>query len=145
MLLQMSLATNTTLNFGMMGIGYDNNVDFANSSLRYKNLGDEMVNNNLTNTKLYSLWLNDLNSSTGNILFGGIDTDKYHGTLLSMPIYPYDTGDYIDFTVLLTSISLTPQVSVAIPVTNSNFVDEVILEPSVPFIWLPDDYCYHYL
>ena len=33
----------------------------------------------IINTVAYSLWLNDLDASTGSILFGGIDTEKYTG------------------------------------------------------------------
>jgi hypothetical protein len=84
-LLQMGLATDTTINTGIMGIGYDNNEAVTNTTKQYQNFMDEMVSNDLTNTKLYSLWLNDLDSSTGSILFGGIDTEKYYGTLYSNP------------------------------------------------------------
>lgn len=34
----------------------------------------------------YSLWLNDIDSSTGNILFGGVDHAKYSGSLEKVPV-----------------------------------------------------------
>jgi yapsin 1 len=34
----------------------------------------------------YSLWLNDVDASSGQLLFGGVDHDKYQGTLLTVPI-----------------------------------------------------------
>ncbi len=138
-LLQMGLATDTySINTGIMGIGYDNNEAVTNTSKQYQNFMDEMVRNDLTNTKLYSLWLNDLDSSTGSILFGGIDTEKYYGTLYSMPIHPDNSGQYTAFTVELTSITFTPQARSAIPITNSSFTAPVILESSTTAIYLPD-------
>ena len=134
----MGLVTDTTINTGIMGIGYDNNEAVTNTSNQYQNFMDEMVRNDLTNTKLYSLWLNDLDSSAGSILFGGIDTEKYYGTLYSMPIHPDSTGQYTAFTVYLTSISFTPQAGSAIPITNSSFTTPVVLESSTTVIYLPD-------
>jgi hypothetical protein len=109
MVLQMGLATDISASLavtgGIMGIGYDNNE--ATTKL-YPNFMDQMVDDGLTNTKLYSLWLNDVDSSTGSILFGAIDTEKYYGTLYSMNIHPDNNGNYTSFTVGLTSLSLTP-------------------------------------
>jgi hypothetical protein len=134
----MGLVIDTTINAGIMGIGYDNDEAVTNRSNQYQNFMDEMVRNNLTNTKLYSLWLSDLDSSAGSILFGGIDTEKYYGTLYSMPIHPDSTGQYTSFTVYLTSISFTPQAGSAIPITNSSFTTPVVLESSTTLIYLPD-------
>jgi Eukaryotic aspartyl protease len=136
MLIQIGLAEKTSTYAGIMGIGYDLNEA---TSTQYPNFMDLMVNNDITNTKLYSIWLNDLDSSTGSILFGGIDTDKYYGTLYSMPIHPNGTGKYTEFLVDLTSISYTPQVGgSSIPITNSSFTTGVVLESSTTQIYLPD-------
>lgn len=94
MLIQIGLAEKTSTSTGIMGIGYDLNEA---SSTEYPNFMDLMVTNGITNTKRYSIWLNDLDSSTGSILFGGIDTDKFYGTLYSMPIHPNGTGKYTEF------------------------------------------------
>ena len=117
-----------------MGIGYDGNEA---SSVPYQNFMDQMVRDQLTNTKLYSLWLNDLGSSTGSILFGGIDTEKYYGTLSSMPIHPDSNGNYTAFTVGLTSLSITPRPGSMISITNQSFSAPIILESSTTAIWLP--------
>lgn len=132
MQLQIGLANNTQNAVGIMGIGYDTNEA---TTTQYQNFMDEMVSDGLTNTKLYSLWLNDLGSSTGSILFGGIDTEKYYGTLSSMPVIA-TKGVYADFSVGLTSISYTPA-STAIPLTNSSFSVPIILESSTTEIYLP--------
>lgn len=137
----MGLATNISSSLvkegGIMGIGFDGNEA---SSAIYPNFMDEMVNNGLTNTKLYSLWLNDLGSSTGSILFGGIDTQKYYGTLYSMPIIlPEGQQNYSSFLVELTSLSITSQAGVTIAITNVSFSANVVLESSTTAIYLPTD------
>ncbi|RDW75364.1 hypothetical protein BP6252_06506 [Coleophoma cylindrospora] len=140
MVLQMGLATNITLTMaeegGIMGIGYAGNEA---TKVPYLNFMDQMVNNKLTNTKLYSLWLNDVGSSTGSILFGGIDTDKYYGTLYSMPIHPDSQGNYSSFSVGLTAISLKTGTGSTIDLTNTTFSETVILESSTTVIYLPGD------
>ncbi|KAE9371591.1 acid protease [Stipitochalara longipes BDJ] len=133
MQMQIGLVNNTQDSVGVMGIGYDTNEA---TTVQYQNFMDEMVSDGLTNTKLYSLWLNDLGSGTGSILFGGIDTEKYYGTLSSMPTIAKN-GKYTDFSVGLTSISYTPG-STAIPLTNSSFSAAVILESSTTEIYLPE-------
>src|SRR5947207_11374602 len=55
--LQMGLATQTSAGTGVMGIGYS--VDEAANQV-YPNLIDQLVRQQMINTKAYSLWLNDL-------------------------------------------------------------------------------------
>ncbi|KAH7417932.1 aspartic peptidase domain-containing protein [Cadophora sp. MPI-SDFR-AT-0126] len=138
--LQMGLASNITDTVstieGIMGIGYSGQV--ATSQL-YPNFMDQMVSNGLTNTRLYSLWLNSIDSHTGSILFGGIDTEKYYGTLYSMPIHKDRKGNYTAFTVGLTSLSITPEDGTSIPITKPSFSTPIVLESSTTIIYLPSD------
>jgi hypothetical protein len=140
MILEMGLATNTTPAMaaagGIMGIGYPSLED---TSVQYPNFMDQMVGNKLTNTKIYSLWLNDQGSSTGSILFGGIDTEKYFGTLYSMPVHQDSLGNYSQFNVGLTSVTVTPGVGFSIPITNASFSATVEFVSSTYGIFLPDD------
>lgn len=54
----------------------------------------------------YSLWLNGVNSSDGEILFGGINAAKFEGDLSKLPLVPYG-NQYVDrFAVMLQGISL---------------------------------------
>ena len=139
-ILQMGLANNMTSTTktieGIMGIGYSGQV--ATKQL-YPNFMDQMVSNGLTNTKLYSLWLNSIDSDFGSILFGGIDTEKYYGTLYSMPIHKDRRGNYTAFTVGLTSMSITPEEGLSIPITKPSFSTPIVLESSTTIIYLPSD------
>lgn len=63
-------------------------------------------------------------ASTGSILFGGVDTAKYSGNLISVQIYPsqLENGQTIftSFTVAFTSLSAT----------SSTGTDQVSLQPA---------------
>ena len=92
---------------GVMGIGYPElevAVQVGNSK-SYANLPQAMANQGLIQSPAYSLWLDDLDAATGSILFGGVDTDKFHGTLQTLPIVP-EQGQFVEMIVELSSISL---------------------------------------
>ncbi|KAL8661912.1 MAG: hypothetical protein Q9202_005194 [Teloschistes flavicans] len=87
------------------GIGYDSTSQYSVLELGYpiheahpgdpnfkpfSNFPQLMVDQGLIRTKAFSIWLNDRTASTGTILFGGVDTKKYYGTLRAVPIEKYD-------------------------------------------------------
>jgi hypothetical protein len=71
----------------------------------YDNVPAKMVTDKIISSNAYSLWLNDLNANTGNILFGGVDTDQFEGTLATLPIQQ-SNGEYAEFLIALTAVSL---------------------------------------
>jgi hypothetical protein len=93
---------------GVLGIGYTTNeVQVGvNGESAYANLPKAMVNKGLIQSNAYSLWLNDLDANTGSILFGGVNSDKYHGTLETLPIQKV-SGVYAEFIIALTAVALT--------------------------------------
>lgn len=102
--LQMGLAEKSSINSGLLGIGFSSNVV---ADEPYPNIMDELLNQGLIKTRAYSLYLNDLFSSTGNILFGGLDTEKYIGKLVAVPIMRDKTSNaYTSFTVALSSLTV---------------------------------------
>jgi len=75
---------------GLIGIGYAINeaiVAYDNGQ-PYDNVPVSLVQNGFINTNAYSLWLDDLDASTGSILFGGVNSAKYTGTLGTLPVIP---------------------------------------------------------
>lgn len=70
----------------MLGLGYKSHENVADSKERYSNLPQLMVDQGLIQSQTYSLWPDGLESSTGTILFGGVDTEKFLGTLQTLPI-----------------------------------------------------------
>ncbi|KAH7379756.1 aspartic peptidase domain-containing protein [Cadophora sp. MPI-SDFR-AT-0126] len=138
---QMGIALDTTIGTGIMGIGYNTseaNIDTGNGTI-YPNLPLAMVNQGLIKSAAYSLWLNDLQSSTGSILFGGVDTAKYTGDLISIDVYPTSRrGRVTSFTVAFTSLSATSP-SGTDQLTPSGYAEAAILDSGTTITLLPDD------
>lgn len=108
--LEMGLATDTTIGTGIMGVGFDNDEAVCRTipCNSYPSVIDQLVTQKKINSKAYSLWLNDLDANTGSILFGGVDTDKYMGNLIALPIQiDSETGVIDSFTIAWTAFSIT--------------------------------------
>ncbi|KAG0646765.1 putative aspartic-type endopeptidase opsB [Hyphodiscus hymeniophilus] len=144
--LEMGLAYNATLFQGLLGIGYDTNeasddAEDEQDPFIYPSIIDSMVSQGLISTKAYSLYLNDLQASTGSIIFGGMDSDKFHGDLLEMPIVPSPLGNgtsvYSEFTVALTSFSMTGQAGNTTSLTQGAYDAPVILDSGTTLTYVP--------
>ena len=109
--LEMGLATNTTVGTGIMGLGYALNeavCNVAGPCPTYPTIVEQMVSQKKINTRAYSLWLDDLQAQTGSILFGGVDTAKYHAPLISLPIERDQySGLFTSFSVAFTGFTIT--------------------------------------
>ena len=123
---------------GILGIGYTADEAQADTARQksYPNLPQAMANAGLIQSNAYSLWLNDLDANTGSILFGGVDTAKYTGSLQSVPIQKeFDT--YAEFLITLTDVALTDGT------TSQNLTTDlptvVILDSGSSLTYLPND------
>lgn len=82
-----------------------------------------------------------LEATTGQILFGGIDTAKYSGTLSSLEIYPdsqSQNNQITTFTVAFTSLSVTSSTGTD-NLTPSTYAVAAILDSGTSLTILPDD------
>lgn len=84
---------------GVLGIG-DKNTESSNTP--YDNLPWALAKNGITPKASYSLFLGP-DGGQGSLIFGGIDTDKYLGTLQK---YPIDTASGPGLYVNVASISV---------------------------------------
>lgn len=105
--LQFGIGYTSSSSEGILGIGYKiNEVQVGRSGLKaYDNVPAAMVAQNLISSNAYSLYLNDLDSSTGSILFGGIDTEQFEGTLATLPVQSVN-GEFAEFLITLTDVAL---------------------------------------
>lgn len=105
--LQFGIGYSSTNAQGILGVGYPlNEVQVNRARLQpYSNLPAQLVAEGVIQSNAYSLWLNDLDANTGNILFGGVDTDKYIPPLQSLPIES-TTGVHGEFIITLTNLHL---------------------------------------
>jgi hypothetical protein len=98
-----------------------------------------MKTQGLIGTRGYSLYLDDLQASTGTILFGGYDTTKFQGELGVLQIQPdSQSGTYSTFGVVLNSVGVTDS-SGSTVLTTSNMPNVVILDTGTAFTILPSD------
>jgi Eukaryotic aspartyl protease len=146
--LEMGLAYNSSSATGVMGIGYDINEASDDSqdgtaAFVYPSIIDTMVSQGLINTKAYSLYLDDLEASTGSIIFGGYDTNKYQGELFQLPIVQEAAGNgsnlYAEFGVVQDSFSITNQSGIKQTITNSSYSTPAILDSGTALVYLPGD------
>ncbi|KAF1829882.1 acid protease [Decorospora gaudefroyi] len=134
--LQFGIGYISTTPEGILGIGYPiNEVAVGRAGLDpYPNLPQKLVDDGAINTNAYSLWLNDLSASTGSILFGGVDTEKYQGELQTLPIIKDVNGLYSEFTIALTAMGQNGQNSSLF--SNANV--PVLLDSGSSLMYLPD-------
>ena len=105
--LQFGVGYVSTSSEGVMGVGYPGlEVQQETTGQGYPNIPQAMVSAGLINSPAYSLWLDNLGSATGSIMFGGVDTDKYHGDLATVPINP-EQGQIIEMIVALSGVGVT--------------------------------------
>ncbi|KAH8193628.1 hypothetical protein TruAng_012207 [Truncatella angustata] len=130
--LQMGLAVNSTIPAGIMGIGFATNEA---SRTPYPNIMEVFVSEGLIGSKAYSLYLNDYDSSTGTILFGGIDTEKYIGQLTSVKLVEdSQSGQITSFTVPLNNFTLSGS---GISDVTLNSATPVVLDSGTTLSYLP--------
>ncbi|KAI8956507.1 aspartic peptidase domain-containing protein [Daldinia sp. FL1419] len=130
--LQMGLAENSTINSGLLGIGFSANVAALTP---YPNIMNLFEDQDLISIQAYSLYLDDLYAETGTILFGGLDTQKFVGKLKTIDIQPDRNGNYSSFTVALTSLTTTADNGT---VTNySRSAVPVILDSGTTLTYVP--------
>lgn len=76
---------------GLMGVGLVNGESTVVSSTgeltgtAYNNVPMSLYRQGLIRSPIFSLYLDDIETKTGGVLFGGIDTNKYTGPLYTIP------------------------------------------------------------
>lgn len=120
-----------------MGLSYDGLEATAQSAsddyFTYPTILDTMVSQGVISCRAYSLYLDDLSASTGGLIFGGYDTEKYTGSLVTLPNVLSDPV----LSVPLSSITFTdPAGSTTTLATGSV---GVILDSGTPISRLPSD------
>ncbi|KAK3115075.1 hypothetical protein LTR53_005941 [Teratosphaeriaceae sp. CCFEE 6253] len=121
---------------GIIGIGYPINevATQYNGGNPYPNVPLHLMQNGEINSNAYSLWLNDLDASTGSILFGGVNTDKFTGSLETLPVIP-TRGYYAEFIIALTAVGANGTTgSIA-----NNIASPALLDSGSSLMYLPDD------
>ncbi|CAN8100372.1 unnamed protein product [Discula destructiva] len=87
------------LSEGILGLGFGDNVN-----LNYSNFVDALQEQGVTNTKAFSVALGTSATAGGNIVFGGVDTKKFSGSLAALPIAAPALRDIQRYAVSMASL-----------------------------------------
>ncbi|POR32849.1 Elongation factor G, mitochondrial [Tolypocladium paradoxum] len=138
--LTMGLGLETSIPYGLIGVGYVNNeASISTTRATYPNLPVALEHAGLIKTVAYSLWLNDLSASTGSILFGGIDTEKYVGQLTKLPVLLNKrVNNDTAFAVSMYSLEAASP-SGSDTLTSSDLPIPVVLDSGTSLTYLPQD------
>lgn len=108
-----TVRTTTGYSLGLMGLGYSLNEATRH---QYPNIPAVLKDSGEINSRLYSVYLNDEGAMSGSILFGGLDTTKYTGPLVTLDILPnlieeghrsYLTSEVYQFVTTVTDLTTT--------------------------------------
>ncbi|GMG18875.1 unnamed protein product [Ambrosiozyma monospora] len=80
------LADKATSEMAVLGVGYPSQESTDSKGLHYENLPMKMKSDGLIKKITYSIYLNDSNTGSASLLFGGVDHERYIGDLALMPI-----------------------------------------------------------
>ncbi|KAI2616811.1 acid protease [Hypoxylon sp. NC1633] len=125
--------------FGILGLGHGQ----GGGVIEYPSVVDSLAAQGYTESKLFSLDLGGqpgpTAAVTGEMVFGGVDTNKYSGTLAKVPTDPSDAH----YVVTLNSISLNaPTTSNAVSrrqaATDPNFPLPVVVDSGTTLSLLPE-------
>jgi hypothetical protein len=131
----LALAVESVRPAGIMGLGFSENVA---ASRPYPPLVDTMKDQGIINSRAFSLYLDDLSTSSGTVLFGGIDTQKYIGDLVFLDLLPdFQSEDVRSYNVAIDGITLTR------PGSANNIsvgAGDALLDSGATVCLLPDDF-----
>ena len=113
----------------VFGINYREQEQSINSNgINYQNGPYAMKDAGYIDVAAYSFWLNDLNTGSGSVLFGGVDTAKYTSPLQIVPVLPGTVGSpYQNLRISLDAIGTLKGTTTTLT-ASSGFPITVILD-----------------
>lgn len=88
------------LNEGILGLGFGKGVN-----LNYSNFVDQLAAQGVTNTRAFSVALGTSDTAGGSIIFGGVDTKKFSGSLATSTIQSPASGDIQRYSTQMNSLT----------------------------------------
>jgi len=120
------------LNQGILGLGFG-----SGQNLKYNNFVDELLAQNVTRSRAFSVALGSVEANNGGIItFGGVDTKKFAGPLAALPILPPQKPEPVHrYWVQLDSISIAQPGQAARMYANSS--TPVVIDSGSSLSYLP--------
>lgn len=107
------LANASTYQYGVLGLGLEagelTNVGlYSDKNYTYSNFPSKLKEQGYIKKRVYSFFFNSQNTTTGSIIFGGIDHAKYSGELVTLPVInifeDYGINENIRFPVTVSGV-----------------------------------------
>ncbi|KAJ9613126.1 hypothetical protein H2200_003067 [Cladophialophora chaetospira] len=136
----MALANDTDQVQGLMGVGFRaNEASLQNDEpFDFPTVPEVLKAQGHIDRVAYSLYLDSFDDNAGAILFGGIDSSRYTGELLALPLSQDAYGNYSEFRVALTQISIHDGKSTR-ALSQPDLSVPALLDSGTTYSYLPQD------
>jgi len=130
----------TTVTEGILGVSFPAyEAIVLDGGSAYNNLPILLVNQGYIQSSAFSVWLNDDEGTSGVVLFGGVDTDKYYGNLVTLPFVEGPGDPQVrQFYVTLQGVEITGSNGNIITLDGGSTPQAALLDTGTTFILLPD-------
>lgn len=106
-----------TFQSGLLGVGYSLAEGSATlKGIRYPNFVETLVNAGEIASRFYSLYLSNL-GQYGSIIFGGVDTQKFEGDLVTLNCMPAH-GYVYDFGLSMPNVTMVDENGTTVQLVN---------------------------
>ncbi|KAF7938755.1 uncharacterized protein EAE98_001093 [Botrytis deweyae] len=133
--LQFGVASGSNRMFaGIMGVSWGLGLGTG-----YYNIIDQLALQGLTKTRAFAIDLGNVDTASGSIIFGGLDTKKYYGSLIKNPIIPfYQSPDgYPRYWINMTYFGITFPGQLPTNLTSTGYAKPVIVDSGSTLSYLP--------
>ncbi|CAD6441937.1 f10fe919-210e-493d-9943-3f1add18c907 [Sclerotinia trifoliorum] len=105
----------------------------------YHNIIDQLALRGLTKARAFAIDLGNVDTASGSIIFGGLDTKKYYGSLIKNPIIPfYQSPDgYPRYWINMTYFGVTFPGELPLNFTPLVYAKPVIVDSGSTLSYLP--------
>ncbi|KUJ13564.1 acid protease [Mollisia scopiformis] len=141
---QFGIMYRTTVLEGIVGVSYpiiEGRNTFSGEPI-YDNLPVLLVKQGYIASRAFSLWTNDDRASAGTLLFGGIDTSKFSGELVTIDLVASGFDGFpgvVDFTLALNGVSGTDASSNPVSFVDGANTINVLMDSGTTITGLPQD------
>ena len=126
---------------GLLGLGYSINEGIAgNEEVSYPNFVETLVNAGEIASRFYSLYLSNL-GQYGSIIFGGVDTQKFDGGLVTLNCMPAH-GYVYDFAMRMPSVTMVDGNGTTVQLVNETNALYGVFDSGAT-AWRVEDIVYH--
>ncbi|KAK4225054.1 aspartic peptidase domain-containing protein [Podospora fimiseda] len=133
----MGIAYSSRQPLGVLGLGRNGSVEGYTGF--YVNFIDRLVRESKIKSPAYSIWLDNPEGTSGNLLFGAVDKAKYEGDLLRLDADTSTSSYWQTFNVDVHSINGTKGSGEAMaPIRSNDFPLTAAISPGEVYSYLPE-------